>query len=100
VQRADESLRRHGPWLNMKLNRLPSDCIKHNIYSTFIDDRAGILMHELVGVDTQMWSSDYPHSDSTWPNLMKIIEEQFEGVPTADKYKMIAGNAVRLYKLG
>ena len=31
------------------------------------DDRAGILMRELIGVDTQMWSSDYPHSDSTWP---------------------------------
>jgi uncharacterized protein len=100
VQRADESLRRHGPWLNVKLNRLPSDCVKHNIYSTFIDDRAGILMRELIGVDTQMWSSDYPHSDSTWPNSMKIIEEQFEGVPAGDKHKMIAGNAVGLYKLG
>ena len=100
VQRADESLRRHGPWLNVKLNRLPSDCVKHNIYSTFIDDRAGILMRELIGVDTQMWSSDYPHSDSTWPHSMKIIEEQFKGVSSGDKYNMIAGNAVRLYKLG
>jgi hypothetical protein len=47
-----------------------------------------------------MWSSDYPHSDSTWPNSRKIIEEQFEGVSAGDKYKMIAGNAVGLYKLG
>jgi hypothetical protein len=50
--------RRHGPWLKIKLNRLPNDCIKHSVYSSFIDDRAGILMRELIGVDTQMWSSD------------------------------------------
>jgi uncharacterized protein len=99
VQRADESLRRHGPWLKAKLNRLPSECVKHNLYSTFIEDRAGILMREMIGVDTQMWSSDYPHSDSTWPYSMRIIEEQFQGVPAEDKYKMIAGNAIRLYKL-
>jgi hypothetical protein len=46
-----------------------------------------------------MWSSDYPHSDSTWPHSTKIIEEQFEGVPMEDKYKMIAGNAISLYRL-
>ena len=41
VQRADESIRRHGPWSKVKLNRLPSECVKHNIYSTFIEDRVG-----------------------------------------------------------
>ena len=99
VQRADESIRRHGPWSRIKLNRLPSECVKHNLYSTFIEDRVGILMRELIGVDTQMWSSDYPHSDSTWPNSMKLLDEQFAGVPAGDRYKMVAGNAIRLYKL-
>ena len=99
VQRSDESIRRHGPWSKVKLNRLPSECVKQNIYSTFIEDRVGILMRDLIGIDTQMWSSDYPHSDSTWPNSLKVIEEQFEGVPADVKYKMIAGNAIRLYKL-
>ena len=56
-------------------------------------------MRELIGVDSQMWSSDYPHSDSTWPNSLKSLDEQFEGVPAEDRYKMVAGNAVRLYKL-
>jgi hypothetical protein len=28
-----------------------------------------------------------------------MIEVQFEGVPAADKYKVMAGNAVRFYKL-
>ena len=56
-------------------------------------------MREFIGVDTQMWSSDYPHSDSTWPNSLKSLDQQFLGVPAGDRYKMIAGNAIRLYKL-
>jgi predicted TIM-barrel fold metal-dependent hydrolase len=99
VQRADESIRRHGPWAKIKLNRPPSECIKRNLYSTFIEDRVGIMMREMIGVDTQMWSSDYPHSDSTWPNSLKCLDEQFEGVPPEERYQMVAGNAIRLYKL-
>ena len=46
-----------------------------------------------------MWSSDYPHSDTTWPNSQRIIEEQFKGVPAGVKHAMLAGNAARLYGL-
>ena len=95
----DETWQKQRHWVNSVLEHAPSYFWERNIFGSFIHDRAGILMRELIGVDTQMWSSDYPHSDSTWPNSMKIIAEQFEGVPAEDKYKMIAGNAIRLYKL-
>ena len=97
--RADESYRRHRHWLKFKLKRLPSDYLKTNLYSTFIEDRLGILAREIIGTDTLMWSSDYPHSDSTWPNSQAQNEKQFEGVSPEDKRKMLAGNAVRLYRL-
>ena len=28
-----------------------------------------------------MWASDFPHTDSTWPNSLKVIDQDFEGVP-------------------
>ena len=99
VQRADESFRRHRHWTGQKLERLPSEYVKQNIYSTFIEDRVGILLRELIGVENQMWSSDYPHSDTTWPHSQYAIETQFEGVGKADRRKMLVLNAVRLYKL-
>jgi predicted TIM-barrel fold metal-dependent hydrolase len=100
VQRADESYRRHRHWLGVKLDRLPSEMVRENVYSTFIEDRVGILAREIIGVDNQMWSSDYPHSDSSWPHSRETIAEQFKGVPEDEVYKMVAGNATRLYKLG
>ncbi len=56
-------------------------------------------MDYLIGTENQMWSSDYPHSDTTWPNSQRIIEEQFQGVPTEVKHAMLAGNAAGLYAL-
>ena len=99
VQRADESYRRHRHWLKAELKRIPSDYLKENVYSTFIEDRVGVLLREMIGIDNQMWSSDYPHSDSTWPRSQEAIDLQFEGVPDSDRRKMLAENAVRLYRL-
>jgi predicted TIM-barrel fold metal-dependent hydrolase len=46
-----------------------------------------------------MWASDFPHTDSTWPNSLKVIEQDFEGVPEDVKHKIIFENAVKLYNI-
>ncbi len=75
----------------------PSDFFRRNIYCTFMRDRSGILAREQVGVEHMLWSSDYPHFDSTWPNSQKVIGDIFQGVPEEDKGKIIAGNAAKMY---
>jgi predicted TIM-barrel fold metal-dependent hydrolase len=46
-----------------------------------------------------MWSSDYPHSDSTWPRSREIIEDNMGSLPPADLEQIVYGNAVRLYDI-
>ena len=52
-----------------------------------------------IGVESIMWSSDYPHSETSWPESKPTIDKDFADVPEDEKYKMIAGNAVALYGL-
>ena len=52
------------------------------------------------GADRFMWASDFPHADSTFPNSVKTIGENFEGVPTEVRQKIVFDNANRLYGLG
>ncbi len=47
-----------------------------------------------------MWSSDYPHHRHDWPYSRRVIEETMAGVDPVEKFKMICGNAMELYKLG
>jgi len=43
--------------------------------------------------------SDYPHSESTFPQSRKILAEILAGVPDDEQAKIAAGNTARVYKL-
>ena len=95
----DETWDKQRHWVNSVLEKTPSYFWDRNIYGSFIHDRAGILMRELPGAGNIMWSSDYPHSETTFPHSMDKIEELFAGVPEDEKNMIIGGRAKILYNL-
>ena len=42
-----------------------------------------------------MWGSDYPHSESTFPQSRKILAEILAGVPDDEQAKIAGGNTAR-----
>jgi predicted TIM-barrel fold metal-dependent hydrolase len=50
-------------------------------------------------VENIMWSSDYPHTVSTWPHSREVVERDFKGVPESEKRQMVRENVARLYGL-
>jgi predicted TIM-barrel fold metal-dependent hydrolase len=44
-----------------------------------------------------MWGSDYPHSESTFPQSRKILPEILEGVPADEQAKIAGLNTARVY---
>ena len=65
--------------LSPKINRdvRPSDIIRKNVWACFIDDPLGVRERHVIGVDRMLWESDYPHSDSLWPNSRRNAEKVF-----------------------
>jgi hypothetical protein len=59
--------------------------------------RPHVRDRELIGVDTLMWGSDYPHTESTFPQSHKILERILDGVPEGERQKIVRENAARLY---
>ncbi len=91
---------RHRFWTQSKLTELPSTYFKRQMYATFISDGAGIDALERIGVGNVMWESDYPHSDTTWPNSRRYIDEDMGKLSDEDRHQVVAGNAIQLYGLG
>jgi predicted TIM-barrel fold metal-dependent hydrolase len=60
-------------------------------------DHAAIACRHLIGLDRIMWSSDFPHGDSTWPDSQEVIDDQMAGVPEADQRAILHDNAARMY---
>lgn len=69
-----------------------------HIFGCFIEDPHGVKNVHAIGVDNVMIETDYPHSDSTWPDCLKAAKQQLVGLPEADQYKILRGNAERLFR--
>jgi predicted TIM-barrel fold metal-dependent hydrolase len=67
------------------------------MYCTFIDDSFGVASRHWIGVDNVMWSSDYPHTASTWPHSRDIIARDFKEVSEVEKRKIVRENVAQLY---
>ena len=97
LQKLDQAQEEYRYLYPTLLKLTPSEYFHRQVYATFIDDPVGVATREFIGVDNIMWSSDYPHTVSTWPNSREIVERDLRGVPEEEKQKIVRGNAARLY---
>ena len=97
---------RHGEAIyRFKNRRLPSDFFRRNVVLSFQEDAIGIRLRDVIGVDNMMWGSDYPHSESTFPQSRQILAEILAGVPDDEQAKpapdpdpgIAGGNTARVY---
>ncbi|MCY3883861.1 MAG: amidohydrolase family protein, partial [Gammaproteobacteria bacterium] len=75
----------------------PHEIWKRQFYATIEDDRPALATRDLIGVDNLMWGSDYPHTDSTWPCSLEVLDELFEGIELSDRNKITRENVKNLY---
>jgi predicted TIM-barrel fold metal-dependent hydrolase len=80
-----------------KEGMLPSDYWRRNMFVEFMEDDLGVRMRDLIGVDNMLWGSDFPHAESTWPKSQQFLDRIFDGVPEADRRKITADNAAKMF---
>jgi len=93
----------HVHSLVAKAKRLPlkpSEYVQRNVWATFQDDPLGPATWQFFGKDNYMWASDFPHADSTFPHSLRVIDENFAGVPSDITRNIVFSNAKRLYSIG
>ena len=82
------------------ISELPSYYFHRNVHLTFIEEEIAIQrLRDLLGVENIMWSSDFPHPVTSWPNSRKIIDEQLAGIPDDERELIVCGNAARVWNL-
>ena len=99
LEQLDDRYWRNRKWAGCNLKFQPSDYYRSNWHSTFMKDSYALENRHRIGVDNLMWSTDYPHHGCEWPYSRKQIRETAIGVPSDELHKILAGNAVKLYKL-
>jgi predicted TIM-barrel fold metal-dependent hydrolase len=101
LEQSDDMFRRYR-WYTGAVNEMsemPSDIFFRNFWATFMVDTVGMDLRHRMNVDHLMWSTDYPHSGSDWPNSRVSLERVFRGVPKEQVKKMLHTNCRELYGL-
>lgn len=60
---------------------------------------AGIMMRDFPGARNIMWSSDYPHSETTYLHSHELIAELFEGAAGRGKAMIQDSRCKALFNL-
>jgi hypothetical protein len=119
LERCDYTLDRQGYWatksdytLNLNagtaesrgegtardFNLVPSQLFRERIFGCFIDDIHGIDCLDAIGIDNVMIETDYPHTDSSWPNSIATAHKRLAGRTDEEKSKILQGNAKRVFQ--
>jgi predicted TIM-barrel fold metal-dependent hydrolase len=86
-----------GPYDFPNLDDKPSSYFHRQMYLTFVDDPRGLTLRHELGVERIMWSTDFPHPATSWPDSQTVIEKNFAGIPENERDLIVCGNAARLY---
>jgi predicted TIM-barrel fold metal-dependent hydrolase len=86
-------------WLQLELKNRPSFYMDQNVYASFIRDPVGVKNRHLPGGRNIMWSTDYPHSETTWPDSQKNLDRHFAGLSEAEMRPIVRDNAIKFFGL-
>ena len=76
---------------------LPSHFFRTNVFASFQEDNVALRVRDYIGIDTLMWGSDYPHTESTFPKSREILGRILADVPAAEVRRIISRNCAELY---
>ena len=82
------------------ITELPSHYFRQNVFLTFVDEPDALEQARgRLGIENVMWSSDYPHPVTSFPNSRAVVETMFKDAQPRERELIVSGNAARVWNL-
>jgi len=78
---------------------LPSELFKRQCHMVGWFDATGLKTRHHIGLNSLLWSTNFPQATSTWPESQRAIASCFDGMPEKETRQVLVDNAARLYHL-
>jgi predicted TIM-barrel fold metal-dependent hydrolase len=85
--------------MDPQLKHAPSHYWFEHCYATFMTDPAGLELLHRIGPDRVMWSSDYPHLESTLGYTSSAIQAVFDATSVENAQKILGLTALDLFRM-
>ncbi len=97
LERMDYVWEDHRAWAGFDELR-PSEVFHRNLWVCVVNERFGLEQRHRVGVDKILWESDFPHSETRWPNSQADVAKLFAEIPDAETAMITHRNAQKLLR--
>ncbi|MEZ5559696.1 MAG: amidohydrolase family protein [Pseudomonadales bacterium] len=85
--------------MNPQLEHPPSWYWRNHCYATFMTDPVGLSLLDRIGPETCMWSSDYPHQESTFGYTRSSIQAVFDATSVENAQMIVGKTALDLFRM-
>lgn len=85
--------------MNPTLKHPPSWYWRNHCYATFMTDPVGLSLLDRIGPETCMWSSDYPHQESTFGYTRSSIQAVFDATSVANAQRIVGRTALEVFDM-
>ena len=65
--------------------KLPSEVFREHSLACFISDPTSLMLARQIGIDIIAFETDYPHSDSLWPDAAEFLLGECNGAGLTDE---------------
>jgi predicted TIM-barrel fold metal-dependent hydrolase len=85
----------------VELEHPPSSYVRDRVFGCIFDDVHGLRSRDVVGINTILFETDYPHANGTWPNSRAVAHRLCAeaGMSADECTQFLRGNAIRAYGL-
>lgn len=85
--------------MNPQLKHAPSWYWRNHCYATFMTDPTGLSLLDRIGPETCLWSSDYPHQESTFGYTRSSIQAVFDATTVENAQLILGKTALDLFRM-
>lgn len=99
LERIRWTYERHNDWTGTWNGDLsPVEVFRRNFWVCSLYDPTGIAHRHEIGIDHITVECDYPHGDSSWPDIQLLLADELAGLPEDEVEKITWRNASELFR--
>jgi predicted TIM-barrel fold metal-dependent hydrolase len=101
LEKADDFWHQHNNWTRAKekIPEPPSTYYFDHVYGCTVRDPFGMENLDRIGTANVTFETDFPHTDTTWPDTKAYAENELKALPDDIQYAILRGNAIKLLNL-
>jgi predicted TIM-barrel fold metal-dependent hydrolase len=76
---------------------IPSDFFRRQVFVTLSEDAVAVRERDLVGLDSLLFATDFPHSESTYPHSERAAGRLTVGLTDEERDRVLWANTAQLF---